>query len=314
MLKKMIALAACVCWATIAAAQDYPSKPIQLVIGFAPGGNTDLMARAIAPELGKILGQPIVVVNKGGAGGVVGSTELARARPDGYTIGLSPNSPLTLQSHLQKVEYKLDSFRYVCLTYDNSFVLMAGAKAPFKTYKEFVDFAKAKPDNVIYASSGGPGSMPHLLFLEIFNKLGTTGIHVPFPGAGPMVQAVLGGTAMITIESPAIATANNLPIFGIFADKRASFLPDVPTMTELGMDLKGFSAGGLVVPAGTPDAVVQKLESACAQAVKAPDFIATMKKLNATIHYLPGKEFEKMFAEDSARNYETIKRAGMLPK
>jgi tripartite-type tricarboxylate transporter receptor subunit TctC len=316
MLKKFIVSAAAICalWTAGAVAQDYPNKPIQLLVAFPPGGNTDLMARAIAPELSKALGQSVVVVNKGGAGGVVGSTDAARARPDGYTVLLSPNSPLTLQSHLQKVEYKLDSFRFVCLTYDNSFVLMGGPQAPFKTYQEFVAFAKAKPNNVVYASSGGPGSMPHLLFLEIFRSLGSEGVHLPFPGAGPMVQAVLGGTAMITIESPAVATANNLPIFAVFSENRVASMPNVPTAKELGIDLKGFSAGGLMVPAGTPDAVVEKLDAACSKAVKAPEFEATMKKLNAAIRYLPSKEFQKLFTDDSARNFETIKRAGMLPK
>ena len=304
----------CALWATGVAAQDYPTKPVQLIVAFPPGGNTDLMARAIAPELSQALGQPVVVVNKGGAGGVVGSTELARARPDGYTIGLSPNSPLTLQSHLQKVDYTLDSFRFVCLTYDNSFVLMAGPQAPFKTFAEFTTFAKAKPNNVVYASSGGPGSMPHLLLLEIFRHIGAEGVHLPFPGAGPMVQALLGGTALMSIESPAVAAANNLPILGVFASSRLASMPNVPTMQELGLDLKAFSAGGLIVPAGTPDAVVAKLDSACSKAVAADSFQATMKKLNAAVRHLPSKEFREMFADDSKRNLETIRRAGMLPK
>ncbi len=316
MSRKLLAavIALCGLWGTAAIAQDYPNKPIQLIVAFPPGGNTDLMARAIAPELSKALGQPIVVVNKGGAGGVIGSTELARARPDGYTIGLSPNSPLTLQSHLQKVDFTLDSFRFVCLTYDNSFVLFAGKDAPFKTFAEFQKVAKEKPNNVVYASSGGPGSMPHLLFLEIFRNMGAEGVHLPFPGAGPMVQSLLGGTASISIESPAVATANDFPVLGVFASQRLPSMPNVPTMQELGLDLKAFSAGGIVVPANTPDNVVAKLEAACTKALQADEFQATMKKLNATLRYLPGKEFREMFADDSRRNRETISRAGMLPK
>ena len=316
MLRKLIpsVVGFCALWATAAAAQDYPNKPIQLLVAFAAGGNTDLMARALAPELSKALGQPVVVVNKGGAGGVVGTTELSRARPDGYTIGLSANSAITLQPHLQKADYTLDSFRYVCLTYDNSFVLMAGPQAPFKTFAEFVAYAKQKPNNVVYASSGGPGSMPHLLLLEIFRNIGAEGVHLPFPGAGPMAQALLGGTASITIESPAVAVANNFPILGVFSSQRVPSMPNVPTMLEQGHDLKAFSAGGIIVPAATPDNVVAKLEDACGKAVKADTFLATMKNLSAAVRHLPGKDMRDIFADDSRRNRETISRAGMLPK
>src|SRR5712691_10721475 len=107
-----------------AAAQEYPTRQVNLVIPFPPGGNTDLMARALQPELAKALGQPIVVVNKGGAGGTIGDIEVSNARPDGYTIGLTPNNPITAQPHIQKLPYDMASFRYVCLTYDVPYVLI----------------------------------------------------------------------------------------------------------------------------------------------------------------------------------------------
>ncbi|MBI4537160.1 MAG: tripartite tricarboxylate transporter substrate binding protein [candidate division NC10 bacterium] len=306
-------LGLCVLWATGVAAQGYPTKPIQMIVAFPAGGNTDLMARALAPGLGKELGQPIVIVNKGGVGGVVGSTDLARSRPDGYTIMLSPNSPLTILPHQQKLTYTLDSFRFVCLTYDNPFVLAAGPQAPFKTFAEFVTFAKAKPNNVAYAS-GGPGSMPHLLFLDIFRQIGAEGVHIPFTGAGPQVQAILGGTVQVMIDSPATVSSNNLPLLAVFAAKRLASMPNVPTMQELGLDLKAFSAGGLIVPAGTPDAVVATLDRACVKATESEGYLGTLAKLKAAARHLPADRFRELFVEDSARNYETIRRAGMLPK
>jgi tripartite-type tricarboxylate transporter receptor subunit TctC len=311
--KFAFAIALCALSAAGVMAQDYPNKPIQMIVAFPPGGNTDLTARALAPELSKVLGQTVVVVNKGGAGGVVGSTELARARPDGYTIAMSPVSPLTIQPHMQKVEYGVDSFRYVCLTYDNSLVLMAGKDAPFKTFAEFSAFAKAKPKNVVYAS-GGPGSMPHLLLLDVLNRIGAEGVHVPFPGAGPMAQALLSGTASVMAESPATATANGLPILAVFAAKRLPDLPNVPTMIELGHNMKAFSAGGLIVPAGTPDNVVAKLEGACTKSVESEGFQATMKNLKATVRYLPPKGFHDLVVEDSANMLAMIRGAGLLAK
>jgi len=118
----------------IARAQGYPSRPINVIVSFPPGGNTDIMARALQNEMSKALGQTVVIINKPGAAGTLGLIELSRAAPDGYTIALTPNNPLTAQPHVQKLPYALDSFRYVCLTYFAPYVLIAGPQAPFKTY------------------------------------------------------------------------------------------------------------------------------------------------------------------------------------
>src|SRR6266404_70272 len=124
----------------IAWSQTYPSRPINMIVPFPPGGNTDIMARALQNELSKALKQTVVVINKGGAAGTLGLIDLVRASPDGYTIALTPNNPLTAQPHLQKLPYSMDSFRYICLTYYAPYVLIAGPKAPFKTFVEFVTF------------------------------------------------------------------------------------------------------------------------------------------------------------------------------
>ena len=123
---------------TAAQAQTYPARPINMIVPFPPGGNTDIMARALQNEMGKALGQTVVIINKGGAAGALGLIDLARAAPDGYTVALTPNNPLTAQPHLQKQPYGTDSFRYVCLTYYAPYVLIAGPQAPFKTFDEFV--------------------------------------------------------------------------------------------------------------------------------------------------------------------------------
>ena len=224
------------------------------------------MARALQPELAKALGQSVVVVNKGGAGGTIGNIEVANARPDGYTIGLTPNNPLTAQPHVQKLPYDMASFRYVCLTYDVPYVLIASPKAPFATFAEFMAFAKAKNDNLIYASPG-PGTQPHLGILAVLGAIKAEGVHVPFTGAGPMSQAMLAGTVMAMAESPAVAKASNLKVLAALAKTRIAALPDVPTMTELGYPAEAFTAGGIVAPARTPDAAVARLQKACAEAV-----------------------------------------------
>jgi tripartite-type tricarboxylate transporter receptor subunit TctC len=290
-----------------AMAQDYPSRPVNMVIPFPPGGNTDLMARALQPELAKALRQPVVVVNKGGAGGTIGDIEVANARPDGYTIGLTPNNPITAQPHIQRLPYDLASFRYVCLAYDVPYVLIASPKAPFATFAEFMAFAKAKNDNLIYASPG-PGTQPHLGILAVLDAIKAEGVHVPFTGAGPMSQALLAGTVMAMAESPAVAKASNLRVLAALAKTRIATLPDVPTMAELGYPAEAFTAGGIVVPAKTPDAVVARLGKACAEAVASDGYKSAGEKLNAIARYLPEAEFKAMFEADSRRNAVAVKQ------
>jgi tripartite-type tricarboxylate transporter receptor subunit TctC len=306
----LLAIAVLGAMALPAAAQTYPTRPVNMLVPFPPGGNTDIMARALQNELGKALGQTVVIVNKGGAAGTIGMTEVARAQGDGYTIALSPNNPLTAQPHLQKLAYGMDSFRYVCLTYYAPYVLIAGPQAPFKTFPEFVTFAKAKPENLVY---GHPGvaSQPHLGMLAVLKALGVAALGVPFQGAGPMSHALLAGTVMAITETPSVARASNLPVLAALSDQRIGALPDVPTMRELGFPAEAFTAGGIVAPAGTPDAVVATLEKACAQATAAEEYKAIAERLNATPRYLAGPAFRKMFDEDSVQSAEAIRRAGL---
>src|SRR5262249_9282947 len=179
----------------MALAQSYPARPINVIVAFPPGGNTDIMARALQNEMSRALAQTVVIINKAGAAGTLGLIDLSRAAPDGYTIAVTPNNPLTAQPHVQKLPYAMDSFRYVCLTYFAPYVLIAGPQAPFKTFEEFVAFAKAKPENLVYGHAG-LASQPHLGMLAVLKAIGAKGLGVPFGGAGPMAQALLSGTVM----------------------------------------------------------------------------------------------------------------------
>jgi tripartite-type tricarboxylate transporter receptor subunit TctC len=291
-------------------AQPYPARPINMLVPFPPGGNTDIMARALQNELGKALGQTMVVVNKGGAAGTIGMIEVSRATGDGYTLALTPNNPLTAQPHLLKLPYSMESFRYICLSYYAPYVLIAGPKAPFKTFDEFVRFAKAKPENLVY---GHPGvaSQPHLGMLSVLKAIGADGLGVPFQGAGPMAQALLSGTVMAITETPAVAAASNLPVLAVLADERIAALPDVRTMRELGHPAIGFTAGGLVAPAAVSPEIASTLEKACAQATATSEYKTIAGRLNVEARYLDGAAFRKLFEADSVQNADAIKRAGL---
>jgi tripartite-type tricarboxylate transporter receptor subunit TctC len=296
--------------APVARAQTYPSRPINVTVSFPPGGNTDIMARALQNEMAKALGQTIVIINKPGAAGTLGLTELSRAAPDGYTIALTPNNPLTAQPHVQKLPYAMDSFRYVCLTYFAPYVLIAGPQAPFKTFDQFVSFAKAKLENLVYGHAG-LASQPHLGMLAVLKAIGAEGLGVPFTGAGPMAQALLSGTVMAITETPAVAAASNLPLLAALAETRIAALSDVRTMKELGYPATSFTAGGLITPAGTSPAVVATLEKACAEATARAEYQTIAARLNVEARYLPSEAFRKLFEADSVDNAETIARAGL---
>lgn len=297
----------------MAPAQSFPSRAVNMIIPFPPGGNTDLMGRGLQEAMRKALGQPVVIHNKGGAAGSIGIMDLVRAKPDGYTMALTPNNPLTAQPHIRKLDYGMDSFRYICLTYYAPYVLIAGPKAPFKTFKEFVDFAKAKPQNLVYGHPG-PGSQPHLGMLSVLSALKVDALGVPFQGAGPMAQALLGGEVMAITETPAVAKANNLRVLAALTATRIEALPDLPTMKELGFPAEGFTAGGLIVHKDAPNDAVAGLEKACKEATATPEYKALITKLNAEPRYLPGADFRTMFEADSKRAAEAAKQAGLQQK
>ena len=293
-----------------APAQTYPARPINIIVPFPPGGNTDIMARALQVEISKSLRQTIIINNKSGASGTLGIRDFVKAEPDGYTLALTPNNPLTAQPHLQKLPYGVDSFRYVCLTYYTPYVLIAAPQAPFNTFDEFVKFARAKSENLVYATAG-PATTPHLVMLNVLKAIGATGIAVPFQGEGPQTQALLTGTAMATTSTPAVAVAGNLPVLAALSDERIATLPAVPTMRELGFPAEGFTAGGLIAPAATRDDVIAVLEKACGEAASASEYKAIVERLNVTPRYLPGAAFRKLFEAESIRSADAILRAGL---
>lgn len=311
-MKKRITLALGLLLAASGAwAQDsYPSRAVQMVVPYPPGGNTDLMARALQVELSRALGQAVVIVNRGGAAGTIGDAQLARAAADGYSIGMSPNNPLTAQPHLQSLSYSLDSFRFLCLVYDNPQVLVAGRGAPFQDFAGMVAHARSGREALIYGSPG-QGSTQHILMAALLKAVGIDGLHVPFTGAGPMATAALGGQIQVFVESPSIPTNADLPVLAVFGADRMSAFPQAPTVAELGHPIEGSSAGGLIGPAGMPDAAATALERACATAVASDSFRQAAERLNAVPRYLAGAAFRTRFTAESDMNRTVLRDLGL---
>lgn len=290
--------------------QDFPARPVQLVVGYPPGGNTDLMARALQPELSRALGQGVVVVNRGGAAGTIGAAEVARARPDGLTLLFTPNNPITAQPHQMSLPYTLDSFRFLCLVYDNPQVVVLGRGAPFRDLAGMTAHARSAPEALVFGSPG-QGSTQHILTAALLRRLGLDGLHVPFTGAGPMAQAALGGQIQLFVESASIPAATGLPVMAVMARQRLAGLPDVPTLAELGQPLEGSSHGGIVAPAGIPEAAASVLERACVTGVGSESFRTAAERLNAVPLHLPGPAFRERFAAESELNRAVLRDLGL---
>ena len=246
-----------------ALAQDaYPSKPIQIFVPFPPGGVADITARPLAHVMGRLVKQSVVVVNKPGAGGSVGAAQAARAAPDGYTLllALSSISVLPVADRLQgrPPAYELDQFAPVALISADPTVLVVRADGPYKTLKDLVDAAKAKPGTINYGSSGVYGTL-HVA-MEIFAQAaGIKLFHIPYQGGGPAVAALLAGQidALASGPAPAIGQikAGKMRALAVWGDKRLAAMPDVPSMKELGYDATFYIWSGLFAPAATPQPV-----------------------------------------------------------
>jgi tripartite-type tricarboxylate transporter receptor subunit TctC len=260
-----------------AVAQNYPSKPIRLIIPFPPAGTTDIVGRLVADELGRQLGQPIVVENRGGGGGAIGAVELARAAPDGYTLGIATVSTMAVNPACNpKLPYKSpDDFALITnLAAVPNVIVVHPGRVKAQTMDEFVKWAKANPGKVSYASSGTCG-VGHMIG-ELFNVAsGAALVHIPYRGAGPALNDVLAGQVEVLVDnlpsSLAYIQGGRLRALAVAAPKRLDVLPNVPTFAELKMPSVNDPAWyGLIAPAKTPDAIVQRLHEATVKVLAVP--------------------------------------------
>ncbi len=277
MLRSVLAtVASLACLACGAAhAQAYPSKPVHIVVPFPPGGGTDVVARAVAPKMSEVLGQPVIVDNRAGAGGNIGTEYVARAAPDGYTLVVSSASSAINTTLVKNLSWDLSrDFAPVALLVLNQHVLAAHPSVPAANVKELIALAKAKPGQVTYASYGNGSSAQ--LSMELFKLMaGVDLLHVPYKGAAPAVNDLVGGQVNVMFVDVAAVLphlrSGRLKALAIGSARRFEGLPDVPTVAESG--LPGFEAGGflgLEAPAATPPAAIAALNAAANQALEQP--------------------------------------------
>ncbi|CAM4041098.1 ABC transporter substrate-binding protein [Bordetella tumbae] len=269
-------------------AADYPSRPITLVVPFAAGGPTDVVARSLGAELGKILKQPIVVENRTGAGGTVAANYVANAAPDGYTYFIHHNGMATATALYPALKYDpLTSFEYVGEVIDVPMTLLARKDFPASNMAEFITYAKANADKINLANAG-PGAVSQLCGSLLQQALDVKFTTIPYQGTGPAMSALLGGQVDVlcdqTTQTIPHIQAGNVKFYGVTTLNRISKLPDAPTLNEQG--LKDFEVKvwhGIYAPKGTPAADIAIFNKALKAALKSPEFTARMADLGAEI-------------------------------
>ena len=300
-------------------AQDYPSKPITMIVPFPPGGVADIVGRPLAAEMQKVLKQPVVVVNRTGAGGAVGMAAMAKSAPDGYTIlmGLSSISifPVSDRINGKTPAYEMSDFAPVALVTADPTVLAVRADSPYHTVKDFVAAAKANPGKINYSSSGVYGTL-HVA-MEIFaNAAGIKLFHVPYQGGGPAVTALLGGQVQASAQGPAAVIGQikggKMRALASWGTERLKLLPEIPTFKELGYDAEFYIWSGVFAPAATSPEVLQKLRGAVRAAATSSEFVATMEKVQTPVSYLDAPEFKKYWDRDAARLKVALEKIGKV--
>src|SRR5512134_812539 len=304
------------CAATLAQAQAFPARPVTLLITFPTGGPTDIAGRALAEATAKYLGQPVVVENRPGATGTLGAAALVNARPDGYTVSMTPITVFRLP-HMDNVAFDpIKDIRYVMGVSGYVFAVIVRADAPWKTMQELVAYAKANPEKVTYGSHGIGGSV-HLAMEELSAAQGVKFTHVPYKGSADMLTAMLGGHINVAVDStgavPHVA-AGKARVLAVFTEKRAAVWPEVPTLLELGYGIVSTSPYGIGVPAATPDAVVKTLHDAFKKGLEDPAHVKVLEKYNQPVWYQSSEDYTKFARETYERERQIIQRIGLAKK
>jgi len=286
----------------VAAQQSYPNKPIRIIVGYTAGGGNDIIVRVVAPRMSEGLGQPVIVENRPGAQSIIACEYVAKAAPDGYTLLMGPSGPMTMNPALySKLPYSpLEDFAPISMIGDFPLILVVSASLPVKTVRELIAYAKARPAQVNYAAS----ATPFQLAAELFNqKAGTKFAYIPYKGSGDSVAAVMSGQVTMTIMDPppAIGPLKSGKARGLAVTSatRHPNWPELPTLAEAGVpdfEIRLFT--GFLAPAGTPPAIVRRLQREVARVVKLPDIRKRLNEMAIDPSGNTPEEFRAIIARD----------------
>ncbi|HEY3049607.1 MAG TPA: tripartite tricarboxylate transporter substrate binding protein [Polaromonas sp.] len=297
----------------IAQAQSFPARPIKLLVAFPAGGPTDITMRSLADNASKVLGQPVIVENKPGAGGTLPAQQLQTSAADGYTLAQIPLGVFRLP-YTTKINWDpVKDIAYVLNVTGYAFGLVVPTDSPLKSWTHFVGWAKANPGRLTYGSTGTLTS-PHLTMELIAQKLGLQLQHVPYKGSADLMQAILGGHIMAAADSTGFAPqveAGKLRVLNTWGEQRLAKFPDAPTLKELGLDLVQNSPFGIGAPRGTPPAVVKRLHDAFKQAMEQEAYKTTLARYDMVPMYMSTAGYSKFAQETFAREKALVEKLGL---
>jgi tripartite-type tricarboxylate transporter receptor subunit TctC len=317
--RHLMAAAAALATPAAWAQASWPDRPITMIVPFPPGGVADTVARPVAEALARELKQPVVVENRGGAGGATGNAAAARAAADGYTLLMSLSS-ISILPEADRIlgrrqAYTLAQLRPIARFTADPMVLVVRAETPWKTLADFVAAAKAKPTTYNYGSSGNYGTM-HVPMEMLKAEAGFQMTHIPFTGAGPAVLALLGGQVDAVSAGPAAVAqhirSGKLRALAHWGDRPLQSLPDVPSLQSLGFSARFAQWSALFVPAGVSDDIVTRLRAAARKAAEDPAVIQVIQKAGSPVDYLDAPEFQTYWDADAKRMTAAVDRIGKV--
>jgi len=299
--------------ALTARAQAFPAKPIRLVIAFPAGGPTDITMRSLADNAGKILGQPVVVENKPGAGGTLPAQQLQTSAPDGYTLAQIPLGVFRLP-YTTKINWDpVKDISYVINVTGYAFGIVVPSDSPIKTWADFVAYAKANPGKLSYGSTGTLTS-PHLTTELIAQQLGLQLNHIPYKGSAELAQAIVGGHIMAAADSTGFAPlvqAGKIRVLNTWGEKRLDKFADAPTLKELGLNIVQNSPFGIGAPRGTPADVVARLHDAFKKAMEDPSYVQALGRYDMLPMYMSSAGYTKFAQDTFATEKALVEKLGL---
>jgi tripartite-type tricarboxylate transporter receptor subunit TctC len=314
-MRKLLALAGSLLLAAAAHAQQFPSKPVTLIVPWPAGGSTDIYFRKLGEITARHLGQPLVIENRPGGSGMNGPATMAKtAKPDGYTISQLAITAFRVP-HMQKVDWDpITDFTYIIGLAGYTFGIVVKADSPFKTFQDLLAYARATPGKLSYATPG-TGTSLHLAMEEIAAKAGVQFLHVPFKGYGDGAIALMGGHVMVQVDSTGWAKqvdAGAQRLLATLGDKRTRW--NAPTVKELGVDTVSNSPFGLVGPKGMPRDVVKVLHDAFKKSLDDPEYLKMLAQLDQPAWYMSSEDYARWAVDMLKAERATIERVGLLLK
>lgn len=295
-----------------ALAQDFPAKPVTIIVPFSAGGGTDITTRILAGPMAEALGTEVVVKNTDGAGGTIGAAETARAKADGYTVGMIPVGPMTTQPHLRQLPYEPASFDYICQAYSAPSSLVVRQDSSFESLDDMLTYAKENPGELNYGVQA-VGSIPHVAGLGLASASGAEFTFIPYKGSAPTFKAMLDGSIDMFVAHISFLTQNSDQVrsLAMLTSERVSTAEDLPTAADQGIPMNFPIWGGLVAPKGIPEEAKAALEKACEAGMNSEAFTERMGELRMPVAFMGGDAFEAFVQSEFDKNEKLLTEAGI---